>query len=483
MVRARVGRIGRGRGGRQSRGGRRNGRGRGGLSSNARNPSEASEDSKCLADFEDLDFVGSFDKSVISIFTKQSSFKQHFDAQNSNRERYLAILLVVRSKSVELHDGSKCKALAAAWARRDYQLAQTMLDFPGEQFALKEVLKAVSILDAGRQKRQQEKILRRLEAQGCRKKGKMAKLKSVIASLAQDIPPVGSLSGALIRHIKLWFKTIPTDRLSFFAQHFPREPWKKLADICHLHPENDIPQCPWFLHFVFGKEIPKEDENTPTEIVSDDLTSENISNKVLEFEIDYSVARKFKEHLTDEAKAKICSYAPLNTVIWYFEELRCTEIDGILKRRLESGEKLSLSYGKLMERLQTFMEIKEQEEQGFSTKECRTSTENNAECHNAEALAIPKLLPFIDDLFPIAEEQLGKLKLNIKSPVVVIGDKSSSMQSAIRTSNIIASLLSKVASADLVFFDDYNVIPPFIPTTVEQLCTAIQRILRRSLSC
>ena len=89
-----------------------------------------------------------------------------------------------------------------------------------------------------------------------------------------------------------------------------------MADICHLHPENDIPQCPWFLHFVFGKEIPKEDENTPAEIVSNDLTSENISKKVLEFEIDYSVARKFKEYLTDEAKAKICSYAPINTVIW-----------------------------------------------------------------------------------------------------------------------------------------------------------------------
>ena len=189
MVRARVGRIGRGRGG-QTRGGRRNGRGRGVLSSNASNPPETSEDSKCPADFDNFDFVGSFDKAVISIFTKQSSFKQHFDAQNTNRERYLAILLVVRSKSVELHDGSKCKALAAAWARQDYQLAQTMLEIPGEEFALKEVLKAVSILDAGRQKRQQEKVLRRLEAQGCRKKGKMAKLKSVIASLAQDIPPV-----------------------------------------------------------------------------------------------------------------------------------------------------------------------------------------------------------------------------------------------------------------------------------------------------
>ena len=59
--------------------------------------------------------------------------------------------------------------------------------------------------------------------------------------------------------------------------------------------------------------------------------------------------------------------------------------------------------------------------------------------------------------------------LNLESPVVVIGDKSASMDVAIRTSNIIASLFTKIANAELVFFDTENVHPPFIPKTVQQV--------------
>ena len=53
--------------------------------------------------------------------------------------------------------------------------------------------------------------------------------------------------------------------------------------------------------------------------------------------------------------------------------------------------------------------------------------------------------------------------------MVVIGDKSASMQVAIKTSNIIASLLTKMANADLVFFDSANVVPRFIPKNVKEV--------------
>ena len=104
-------------------------------------------------------------------------------------------------------------------------------------------------------------------------------------------------------------KTIPSERLQFFALHFPTEPWKKLADILHLHPEKDVPQCPWFLPFAFGKEI-------PADVLSSDINADNISAKVVADQIDYSVARKFQGNLTDEAKRKISSYAPIDTVLW-----------------------------------------------------------------------------------------------------------------------------------------------------------------------
>ena len=49
----------------------------------------------------------------------------------------------------------------------------------------------------------------------------------------------------------------------------------------------------------------------------------------------------------------------------------------------------------------------------------------------------------------------------------MMGDRSPSMGVAIRTSNIIASLVTAVSNAELVFFDSHNMIPPFIPKNVE----------------
>ena len=167
------------RGGRRRHVGRRHGATRGGATT------EPSDESEVTVQHD-----GSFDDTVKSIFIGLSTFQQHFDAQNLQRDRYLAILLLCRSKHVQLSEGSKSKALAAAWARKDHDLARTMLGFPDEEFGLKEVLKAVSSLDAGRSKRAHEKILRRLEAQGCKKKLKMAQLKSLIGSMGKEVLPV-----------------------------------------------------------------------------------------------------------------------------------------------------------------------------------------------------------------------------------------------------------------------------------------------------
>ena len=97
---------------------------------------------------------------------------------------------VLETRGVHIKEVARPRALAAAWARKDYDLANLMLGIPEEKFGLKEVLKAVSILDAGRNKRADEKKLKRLEAQGCKKKGKMAQIKSLIGSLAVEVPHV-----------------------------------------------------------------------------------------------------------------------------------------------------------------------------------------------------------------------------------------------------------------------------------------------------
>ena len=53
--------------------------------------------------------------------------------------------------------------------------------------------------------------------------------------------------------------------------------------------------------------------------------------------------------------------------------------------------------------------------------------------------------------------------------MAILGDMSGSMDVAIRTSNIIASLLTAVAKAQLVFFDDRVEIPDFMPSTVREV--------------
>jgi hypothetical protein len=47
----------------------------------------------------------------------------------------------------------------------------------------------------------------------------------------------GSASGAVCKHIRQWTRTFTKEELEFFSVFLPKEPWKKLADICHFHPE------------------------------------------------------------------------------------------------------------------------------------------------------------------------------------------------------------------------------------------------------
>lgn len=63
--------------------------------------------------------------------------------------------------------------------------------------------------------------------------------------------------------------------------------------------------------------------------------------------------------------------------------------------------------------------------------------------------------------------------LPLEAPIVVIGDASGSMEVAIRTSTIIASLLTAITSARLVFFNTETRDAPFLPKTIEEVCVCV----------
>lgn len=63
-------------------------------------------------------------------------------------------------------------------------------------------------------------------------------------------------------------------------------------------------------------------------------------------------------------------------------------------------------------------------------------------------------------MIPLAENDLTKFKSTIASPVAVLGDASSSMSVAVKTSTIIASLLAAICQAKLTFFNSANFAAP-----------------------
>ena len=66
---------------------------------------------------------------------------------------------------------------------------------------------------------------------------KSVELKKNISNLNANKPSKGSVSGSLVKKIKLWTRTLMKEKLEFYALHLPKETWTQLADICHLHPE------------------------------------------------------------------------------------------------------------------------------------------------------------------------------------------------------------------------------------------------------
>lgn len=85
---------------------------------------------------------------------------------------------------------ARIRALAAAWARHDYSLADAFLQNK-DNFGVNEVLKALSLLDSGRQVRVLEKKLKRLQTSTGKVKPKtLGKLKSDIDNLNKNKPQV-----------------------------------------------------------------------------------------------------------------------------------------------------------------------------------------------------------------------------------------------------------------------------------------------------
>eukprot|EP00057_Strongylocentrotus_purpuratus_P018892 XP_011673366.1 PREDICTED: uncharacterized protein LOC579550 isoform X1 [Strongylocentrotus purpuratus] len=419
--------------------GRWRGRGRGGGTNQGGRGQQSDQDTDVWNLTETATSDQDFEKRPELLFTSSKvTFDQHLAAQESYKNVYLATMKVLLANGVSVSQGIKVRALAVAWARKDHALAETFLQ-DSETFTMAEILKALNLLDAGRRMREKERHLRQLQVQIQEKvkvnPKKMSKVKSDIDNFNATKPKVGSVSGALSRHIRRWVRSLTSAQLEFYALHYPKEPWKTLADICHLNPKKDFPEKPWFLPYCFGEPAPSESLVAKCA----GMNAENINELVKGVDVPYTHIKQFTVNLTEESKERIATYEEkVDTLLWYYEDLHCPKVDEVICRRISDGEAVTLPSGKLIERLLLM------------------KTQGIGSC-------------VMESLIPEAAKRLKTMKVSLEAPVAILGDRSPSMDIAIKTSTIIAGLLTAITDAKLSFFSNKDYVPEKIPKTITEI--------------
>ena len=372
---------------------------------------------------------------------ENTSLVVHLNEFKEDPQTYSSVIITLLYQGVALSLNNKSKALAVSWiGTKDHKLFEFLLGH--KQFGFSEVLRALKVLDAPRKVKSYNKKIALLEKNGKTSKKAISKLKKMVHNFGQDCSKdqKTTVSGALSRRIKAWISTLSESQLLFFALQMPKEPWKELADIIHCSPKDF--NADWFLPFVFGTALPADSVVSQCSTIAE-LEGYLLLDLIQTHKIPYSFIRtKLPNGLEGEnsieLKKAIARYETLETILWYYEELSngSQEVDNIIGSRLDSGEEPQFNYGKFMERLLYFKQL------GSS---------------------------FYPKLIPAAEKRLGEIKLPLEPPVVVFGDASYSMDVAIRTSTIIASLLTALCDADLRFFNVESYAPPLVPRKVVEV--------------
>jgi hypothetical protein len=396
-------------------------------------------------DTENLTTVQHIRSNILNpILTTQ----QHIDLVNAHgAANYKAAICSLTEHSIPLSIATKARTVIALWATKNYAMVDEFLStmLPAEVF------KTAQLLDAPRKARQWQKKLDHFTAKGFNLRATTkAKIQQEINNNSQENHPA-NLTSSFARRIRKWCKSFSQHRLDFFLLNFTSEPWKELADLVHLRASDF--EAPYFLPMIYGAEAPPEAPIAAyTNITTENLESVLVDHPYLTECYSY-IRQKVKNgdiELNDTHKTILAQRAPLEDVLWYYEELSCSAADTAITTRLDNREPLTpvhgrANYSKLMERILTFRR---------------------------------KNLPFVGHLMEYAEEKLANIQLpeGEQHSVAVFGDCSSSMGVAVEVATIIGSLLSVYLKADLTFFNSGVVHPPLVPRGAADVITVTETI-------
>ena len=375
--------------------------------------------------------------TIKNILLEETKLQDHLDSRDNNYYDYVANLLVLFDEyNIEFTILKLAKILAASFIRRDKYLAKFLLQ--NERYDLPVILKTCEILDSKRRFDQLNK-----KTDQIKDKKKLAKHKAILSNLQSLNEGIQmKLTSSKIKFLKEnWIQKLPKERLEYMALLFSPKHWKFLIDLMHLKPSDF--QLDWFTTYIFTGEYPQNS------ILGKclNLTAENIKTIIQEYKLPYAYLRiKHKDLLTNEIKNILATYVDLGDIIRFWKEFNTEEITQAILNRLDHDD-FNMPYGEMMKRIQMFYE-------------------DNTKDHNTTLLT--------NKLLTIAESKLNKYKIHIESPVVVLGDASPSMDVAIKTSSIIASILVKLCHAKLHLFrsDDEPILNP--PTNVNEVLETLK---------
>ncbi|KAL7556032.1 hypothetical protein ACA910_003794 [Epithemia clementina (nom. ined.)] len=283
------------------------------------------------------------------------------------------------------------------------------------------------------------------------------------STAVREIVASASLSGAFARKVRRFAKDMKAECLEFILMSGSVEYWKILADLVHFRPKDFA--LPFFLSAVHGGELPdgsfvkgmKRLADVSEEELFEHFQALSKAHPQQLFQA-FNFLRTQPRLLRNAQIAEILARnIPLATAIWYLEELaQCSkQVPTVVSERLreeswmDQSSKVTDSFGKLLERILTFRSF------GWLVA---------------------------GDLLPAAEKRLAALKETWATDeeqglTVIFGDKSFSMESAIRAATIMAAMISTCFSGELCFFDHaFRKSPHAKPCTVKNVLDICRQI-------
>ena len=379
-------------------------------------------------------------RHIISLFLDHSSLKDHIEYQEKRYDVYVSnLILLTLEYKVKLTILKRAMILSAALYLRNMKLAAFLLDQCCHELPV--VLKTCQILDSRRYCAQMKKKTDKIK-----NVKRLAAHKSIIANFEQmsEGYPL-SLTKSKIKFIKKnWINRLSYDELELMVLQFSTNYWKKLANFLHLKDSdfNDGIHS-WFLSYVFSKD-PKNAELSEDKLIykCNHLNKDNIYEVVKDNNIPYAYLSSdihYYKLLNDDVKKVFLDQISFEDLLKNWEDFNKPELREELIYKLENSDINDLPYGELIKRL----------------LELHNNLNNHQELYNS--------------LINVAQNKLDNYNAEINSPIVVLGDASSSMDIAIRTSTIIASILCNLFDAKLHMFRTGDEHIENVPKTVEEV--------------